>query len=34
MAHVTVFIGHQAHFAAAKRSRLTGHVTEAGGAVE
>jgi len=34
MAHGTVFIGHEADFAAARRSRLTGHVTEARGAVE
>jgi hypothetical protein len=28
MAPGTVFIGHHADFAAARRSRLTGHVTE------
>ena len=34
MAHGTVFIGHEADCASAERSRLTGHVTEARGAVE
>jgi hypothetical protein len=34
MAHGTVIIGNAADFAAARRSRLTGHATEARGAVE
>jgi hypothetical protein len=34
MAHGTVFIGHEADCASARRSRLPGHVTEPHGAGE